>query len=67
MSFLAALRVAFCGRLDAQAPTETPTVDELRARAAESRDDHVIKLTEAALRSYAVDADPIYLQAAARA
>jgi hypothetical protein len=43
---------------------ELPTAEELAARAAEHRDPHVIKFTEACLREHARRPDPAYLLAA---
>jgi hypothetical protein len=47
--------------------TEHPSVttDRLPALAARTLDDHAIKLSEALLREYAIDPDPILMQAAA--
>ncbi|WP_171172266.1 questin oxidase family protein [Streptomyces sp. I05A-00742] len=46
---------------------EPPRTAELGARAAEHGDEHVIKMTEACLREYALRPDPRYLAAAAAA
>ncbi|MEO5875882.1 MAG: hypothetical protein ABIS86_23135 [Streptosporangiaceae bacterium] len=46
--------------------TDPPDAVELAGRAVETGEEHVIKLTEAALRQHAVTADPVFLQASAR-
>jgi hypothetical protein len=46
---------------------DPPGPEELAGRAAQTGEEHAIKLTEAALRQYAVTGDPVFRQAAARA
>lgn len=47
-------------------PEQTPRPAELAAAAADSRDDHTIKLVEAALAQWSETAEPVFLTAAAR-
>jgi hypothetical protein len=47
--------------------TDPPRPEELAGRAAETGEEHAIKLTEAALRQHALTGDPVFRQAAARA
>ncbi|MCG5220839.1 questin oxidase family protein [Streptosporangium soli] len=48
-------------------PSAAPlTPEDLAERALANGDEHAIKLTEAALREYAISSDPIFLQAAGR-
>jgi hypothetical protein len=64
----AALHVAYDVDRLAAAPTETPpSTDVLVERAVASADEHAIKLTEAALRSFDRTGDPALLLAAADA
>jgi Questin oxidase-like len=65
---VAALHVAYDVDRAAPAPTAAPpAADELVERALRSGDEHAIKLTEAALRSFARSGDPVLLLAAADA
>ncbi len=64
----AALHVAYdIDRQSELGEPETPSADALVDRAVASADEHAIKLTEAALRSYARSGDPALLWAAADA
>ncbi|HWD56009.1 MAG TPA: questin oxidase family protein [Acidimicrobiales bacterium] len=66
---VAALHVAYGidRTRDVAATTTPPSVDALVDRALASGDEHAIKLTEAALRSFARSGDPVLLAAAADA
>ncbi|HSZ36274.1 MAG TPA: hypothetical protein VK773_04205, partial [Acidimicrobiales bacterium] len=65
---VAALHVAYDNdRKSELAERDTLTADALVDRALASRDEHAIKLTEAALRSYGRTEEPILLWAAADA
>jgi hypothetical protein len=64
----AAVTIAFTPTSAAAAgPTEAEPgpVEELLARAVEHRDPHVLKFTEACVREYAINPEPVYLAAAA--
>ena len=65
---VAALHVAYANDRKSELPErETPSADELVNGALASRDEHAIKLTEAALRSFGRTGDPVLLGAAADA
>jgi len=65
---VAALHVAYDVDRSTQIPAgPEPSADGLVERALASGDEHAIKLTEAALRSYARSGDPVLLLAAADA
>jgi hypothetical protein len=65
---VAALHVAYDNDRKSELPEEaTPSAEALVERAIASRDEHAIKLTEAALRSHGRTGDPVLLWAAADA
>lgn len=51
---------------DPAEPLSDPALDRLRDRAVEHGDEHVIKLTEAAVREYRIGGDPVLIEAARR-
>jgi hypothetical protein len=57
-------RVPEAGAIRSGHDNDVPDLDELVARAAEHKDPHVVKFTEACLRESAIRPDPAYLLAA---
>ncbi|GAA0435650.1 hypothetical protein Acor_55840 [Acrocarpospora corrugata] len=58
---------AYQGAVEPPPSADPPAPDELAGRAAETGEEHAIKLTEAALRRHAITEDPVFLHVAARA
>jgi hypothetical protein len=67
--FVIALSSGYAYRSVAEPAPEAgpPGPEKLAGRAAETGEQHAIKLTEAALRQHAVTGDPVFRKAAARA
>jgi hypothetical protein len=65
----AALYSAYAYQATVEPPpsADPPTPEELAGHAAETGEEHAIKLTEAALRQHTITEDPVFLHAAARA